>query len=139
MWSVGQRTWNFQQTPVLVLAFKKMYFDFSAIFVCYQDDLSNSERNEIVSLTARNFNNSWLICQIFRNNKLFPKYLTDRKLKMWAVFIFEIKGAKKDKISNFLKGSFSVMRDPIDMIFGVFSETCVRLLTSITLQFFFKI
>ena len=25
---------------------------------CYQDDLSDSERNEIASQTARNFNNS---------------------------------------------------------------------------------
>ena len=35
-------------------------------------------------------------------------HLTDRKL-MSAVFIFDIKGAEKDKIFNFLKGSFSVM------------------------------
>ena len=57
---------------------------------------------------------------------------------MLAVFIFEIKGTKKDNIFNFLKGSFSVMRDPMDMIFSVFSETCVRLLTSITSQFFLR-
>ena len=74
--------------------------------------------------------------QTFRNNKPLPKYLTDRKLKISAVFIFEIKGAKKDKIFNFLKGIFSVMRGPMDMIFGLFSETYVRLLTSISLQFF---
>ena len=55
---------------------------------------------------------------------------------MSAVFIFEIKGAKKDNIFNFLKGSFSVMRGSMDMIFGVFSETYVRLLASITSQFF---
>ena len=54
---------------------------------------------------------------------------------MSTVFIFEIKGAKKDKIFNFLKGSFSVMRGPMDMIFDVFSETYVRLLTCITWQF----
>ena len=65
-----------------------------------------------------------------------PKYLTDRKLKMSAVFIFEKKGAKKDNILNFLKGSFSLMRGPMDMIFGVFSETYMRLLTSITSHFF---
>ena len=65
-----------------------------------------------------------------------PKYLTDWKLKLSAVFIFEIKGAKKDKIFNFLKSSFSVMRGPMDVIFGVFSETYVRLLTSISSQFF---
>ena len=55
---------------------------------------------------------------------------------MSAVFIFEIKGAKKDNIFNFLKGSFSVMRDPMDMIFGVFSGTYVNLLRNITPQFF---
>ena len=47
---------------------------------------------------------------------------------MSAVFNFEIKGAKKDKIFNFLKDCFSVMGGPMDMIFGVFLETCVRLL-----------
>ena len=62
--------------------------------------------------------------------------MTDDKFKISAVFIFEIKGAKKDKIFNFLKGIFSVMRGPMDMIFGVFSETYVRLLTSISSQFF---
>ena len=55
---------------------------------------------------------------------------------MSAVFIFEIKDAKKDKIFNFLKGRFSVMGGPMDMIFGLFSETYVRLLKSTTLQFF---
>ena len=68
-----------------------------------------------------------------------PKYLTDKKLKMSAVFIFEIKDAKKDKILNFLKGRFFVMGDPMHVIFGVFSDTYVRLLKSITSQFFFKI
>ena len=62
--------------------------------------------------------------------------MTDRKLTMSALFIFEIKGTTKDEIFNFLKGSFSVMRGSMDMIFGVFSETYVRLLTSITSQFF---
>ena len=61
--------------------------------------------------------------------------MTERKLKMSTVFIFEIKGAKKDKIFNFLKGRFSVMGGLMDMIFGVFSETYVRLLKSITSQF----
>ena len=55
---------------------------------------------------------------------------------MSAVFIFEIKGAKKDKIFNFSKGRFSVMGGPMDMNFGVFSETHARLLKSITSQFF---
>ena len=104
--------------------------------VFYQDDIGDSERNEIASSTARNFNNSWLLCQIFRNNKLLIKYLTERKSKMSPVFAFQIKDAKKDKVFNFLKVSFSVMRVPMDMIFGVFSRTCVKLLTSITSHFF---
>ena len=58
-----------------------------------------------------------------------PKYLNDRKLKMSLAFLVEIKGAKKDKIFNFLKGCFSVMRGPINIIFGVFSKTYVRLVT----------
>ena len=62
--------------------------------------------------------------------------MTDKKLKISAVSISEIKGTKKDKIFNFLKSSFSVMHVPMDMIFGVFSETYVRLLTSISSQFF---
>ena len=53
-------------------------------------------------------------------------------------FIFEIKRAKMDQIFNFLKDSFSVMSVPIDMIFGVFSETEVRLLKNVILQFFSK-
>ena len=46
---------------------------------------------------------------------------------MSAVFIFEIKDAKKDKIFNFLKDSFFVMGAPMDMIFGLFSDIYVRL------------
>ena len=55
---------------------------------------------------------------------------------MSAVFFFEIKGAEKDKIFNFLKGHFFVMGGTMDMIFGVFSETYVRLLKSITSEFY---
>ena len=43
-----------------------------------------------------------------------------------------------DKIFNFLKDHFSVMSLPMDMIFGVFSETDVRLLKNIISQFFSK-
>ena len=55
---------------------------------------------------------------------------------MSAIFILEIKDAKRDKIFNFLKGRFSVIGGLMDMIFGVFSETYVRLLKSTTWQFF---
>ena len=67
-----------------------------------------------------------------------PKYLTDRKLKMSAFFIFEIKRAKTDSTFNFLMDRFSVMSGLMDMIFGMFSNTNVRLLKCITLQFFSK-
>ena len=55
---------------------------------------------------------------------------------MSTVFIFKIKGAEKDKIFNSLKGRFSVIGSPMDMILGVFSETHVRLIKSTTWQFF---
>ena len=47
---------------------------------------------------------------------------------MAAFTIFEIKSAKMDKMFNFLKDHFSVMSGPMDMIFGIFSETDVSLL-----------
>ena len=53
-------------------------------------------------------------------------------------FIFEIKRAKMDKIFNSLKDRFSVLSRPMDMIFGMFSETNVWLLKSIISQFFSK-
>ena len=59
---------------------------------------------------------------------------------MSPVFIFQIKGAKKDKIFNFLQGFICVIAGMIfgvmDMIFGMFSETYARLLKSITSNFF---
>ena len=62
--------------------------------------------------------------------------MTDRKLKMSAVFIFEIKSAKKNNVFNFLKGRFSVMGRPMNVIFSVLSETYVRLLKGITSELF---
>ena len=55
---------------------------------------------------------------------------------MSTIFIFEIKGAKKDKMFNFLKGCFSVMGGPMDVIFGVFSDTYMRFLKGLTSQIF---
>ena len=57
-------------------------------------------------------------------------------MKMSAAFNYEIKGTEKDKILNFLKGCFSIIGGPIDIIFGVFSEAYVRLPKVITSQFF---
>ena len=63
---------------------------------------------------------------------------TNEKLKMSALFVFEIKGAKKAKIFNYLNCHFSIMGGPMDMIFGVSSKINVRLLKSIILHFFSK-
>ena len=79
-----------------------------------------------------------LTFQIFRNKKRLTKHLIDGKLDMSGFFIFEIKRAKMDKIFNFLKDRFSVISGPIDMIFGVFSKTNVRLLKNIITQLFSK-
>ena len=57
---------------------------------------------------------------------------------MSAIFILEIKCAKKDRIFKFLKGRFSVMSGHMDMIFGVLSGAYVGLLKSVILQFFSK-
>ena len=58
---------------------------------------------------------------------------------MLDVFIFERKSTKKDKIFNFLKDRFSVMDAPVNMIFGVLSETYVRLPKIITSHFFSRL
>ena len=55
---------------------------------------------------------------------------------MSAVFIFEIKDSRKDKIFNFLKRCFSVVGAAIDMLLGVFSEIYMRLLKSKLFNFF---
>ena len=57
---------------------------------------------------------------------------------MSTIFVLEIKGTKSNKVFNFLNGRFSVMSGPMDMIFGVFSETIVRFLKSLISQFFSK-
>ena len=57
---------------------------------------------------------------------------------MSAALISEIKGAKKGKISNFVKGPSFVMGRPMDVIFSVFSEAYVRPLKR-NFEFFFKI
>ena len=83
--------------------------------VCYQDDLSDSEINEAASSTARNVNNNWLLhVWYFRNNKPL--------LEMSTIFIFEIKGVKKNEMLNFFKDCLSVMRRHMNIISGVFQR-----------------
>ena len=54
---------------------------------------------------------------------------------MSTIFVLEIKGAKNNKIFIFLNDHFSVMGCQMNMIFGVFSKTIVRLLKSIVESF----
>ena len=68
-----------------------------------------------------------------------PKYLTDKKLKMSAVFIFEIKDAKKDKILNFLKGRFFVMGAPYGYDFWLVFEYLCEASKKYNFAIFFKI
>ena len=65
--------------------------------------------------------------------------MIDKKFKISGFFISEIKCAKMDKIfKNDKKDRFSVMTGPMDMIFGMFSETNVWLLKYIISHFFSK-
>ena len=74
----------------------------------------------------------------FPNDKRLSKYLPDQKYKMWAFFVFEIKGAKEDKIFKFLKGRFSMTGGAMDLIFAMFAEIYMSLLKStITISQFF--
>ena len=43
----------------------------------------------------------WQVQGPVPSTKQLAKYLTDRKMKMLAAFIFEIKDPKKDNIFNF--------------------------------------
>ena len=132
---VGQRPWNFQQKLFLLLAFKKMYF---RIFCYFQDDPSDSERNEIASLSACNFKNNWLLYVEFSETINLCRNIWLIENWKCQFFYFWNKRCKKEENFQFFKGCFSVMHDPMDMIFGVLLETYVRLLISITSQPFLR-
>ena len=69
---------------------------------------------------------------------MFVEIFGSKKIKMSALFIFEIKGAKEDKIFKFSRGGFSVMGGPMDVIFDMFLEIYVRPVKSRISQFFSK-
>ena len=68
LWCVGQKTTNFHQIFSLIAAFQKLYF---RVYCCFHVlvlvDLDDIRWNEAATLTARNFNNSWLLCFHFSN------------------------------------------------------------------------
>ena len=59
----GSKSLKLSTNTCFGVSFQKNLLSSFLLFlsVCYQDDLSDSERNEIASLTACNFNNSWLL------------------------------------------------------------------------------
>ena len=69
---------------------------------------------------------------------MFAEIFDWEKIKNVSYFNFLNKRRQNGQIIKFLKGRFSVMGGPIDMIFGVFSETYLRLLKSIISQLISK-
>ena len=59
----GSKNLKLSANTCFGVSFQKNVFSSFLLFssVCYQDDLSHSERNEIASSTARNLNSSWLL------------------------------------------------------------------------------
>ena len=69
--------------------------------VSYQDDISDSERNEIASLTARNFNNSWLLYAKFSETKLCRKIWLKENRKCQLFLFLKQKAPKRTKFLIF--------------------------------------
>ena len=70
--------------------------------VCYQDDLSNSERNEIASSAACNFNNSWLLYVKFSKTiKLWRNIWLIENWKYQLYLFLKLKAPKRAKFSIF--------------------------------------
>ena len=59
----GLKTLKLSTNTCFGVSFQKNVFSSLLLFlsVCYQNEVSDSERNEIASLSARNFNNRWLL------------------------------------------------------------------------------
>ena len=59
----GSKTLKLSTNTWFGVSFQKNVFSSLLLFlsVCYQDDLSNSERKKTASSMARNFNNSWVL------------------------------------------------------------------------------
>ena len=70
--------------------------------VCYQDDLSDSKRNEIASSAARNFNKSWLLYVKFSETiNLCRNIWLIENLKCQLFLFLKQKGPKRTKFSIF--------------------------------------
>ena len=109
----GSKTLKLSTNTCFGVSFQKNVLSSFLLFssVCYQDDLSDSERNEIASSTARNFNNSWLLYVKFSETINLCRNIWLIENWKCRLFLFlKKKAPKRTKFFNFLKGSFSVMR-----------------------------
>ena len=129
---VGQRTWNFYQTLVLMLTFKKYIVEFSLIFVCLLLRWPReSKRNEIASSTAHKFNNNWFL--LVKNSE------TIQKIENVSYFYIWNRRRQNRQNFHFLKTAVSSKWVPLWVwllvSFSVFSDIYVRLPKSITSYF----
>ena len=85
-------------------------------------------------MTARNFDNNWLYVKFSEAINLCQNIWLIENWKC-QLFCFWNKRRQKEQNFQFFKGCFSVMCGSMDMIFGLFWETYVRLLIRITSQF----
>ena len=99
------RNLKFSSQTFFGVSFQKNVLSSFLIFsyVCYQDDLRDSEKNEIASLTARNFNNNWLLYVKFSEtiNLCWNIWLIEN----WKCQLFLFSKQKTPKRTKF---SFSV-------------------------------
>ena len=134
----GSKNLKISTNTCFAVSFQKNVFSSFLLFwsVCYQDDLCNSERNEIASSAARNFNNSWLLYVKFSETIKLCQNIWLIKNWKCQLFVFWNKRRQKGWYFQFFKGKFLLNAWPYGYDFGVFLETYVRLLTSITSQLF---
>ena len=93
----GSKNLKLSTNTCFGVSFQKNVFSSFLLFssVCYQDDLSDSERNEIASLTAYNFNNSWLLYVKFSEKQTFVDILEWYKIENVSCFRFWNKRRQK--------------------------------------------
>ena len=102
---------------------------------CYYVGLDDTQWNEVATSTARNFNNSWPLYLSFSNMiNLCPDIWFIKNSKCYQFLFWKKNRQKKHKFFIFLKGSYFVMSDHIDMKVGVFWETSVGFLKSVVLR-----
>ena len=103
---------------------------------CYQVDLDDV--HEETTLTARNFNNNWLIYLHFSDTINLCPNIWFNKNSNCQQFCLTKEPPKKTNFSIFLKACYLVMGGSIDMNVAIFWETSVGFLKSVVLQVFPK-